>query len=75
MFWRGLAAMARQEDVQVFATSHSREAIFDAHRIFLDQPEYDFAYHRLERVDGDIRAVTYEKDRLDGADDRNFEVR
>ncbi len=75
MFWKGLAAMARQEDVQIFATSHSREAIFDAHRVFSTDLEYDFAYHRLERDEKQIRVLTYGKDRLDGADERNFEVR
>jgi AAA15 family ATPase/GTPase len=75
LFWRGLAAMARQEDVQIFATTHSREAIFDAHRVFDAEPQYGFAYHRLERIDGKIHALTYDKTRLDGADEHNFEVR
>lgn len=75
LFWKGLAAMALQEDVQIFATTHSREAILDAHRVFSTEPEYDFAYHRLERVEKEVRVLTYEKDRLDGADERNFELR
>jgi AAA15 family ATPase/GTPase len=75
IFWKGLAALARQEDVQIFATTHSRETIFDAHRIFLEEPTYDFAYHRLERTNDHIKAVTYDKGKLSGADKRNFEVR
>ena len=75
IFWKGLAALARQENVQIFATTHSREAIFDAHRVFSEQQDYDFAYHRLERVNGGIKVVTYDRGKLSGADARNFEVR
>ncbi len=74
--WKGLAAVARQEDVQIFATTHSREAILAAHRVFSAEPEYDFAYHRLERdAKGDVQVVTYDQEALAGADEANFEVR
>lgn len=74
--WKGLAAVARQEDVQIFATTHSREAILAAHRVFSEEPEYDFAYHRLERdLKGEVQVVTYDQEALAGADEANFEVR
>ena len=57
--WKGLAAVARREDVQIFATTHSREAILAAHRVFSDEPQ----------------AVTYDQEALAGADEANFEVR
>jgi len=76
LFWEGLAALARLEGVQIFATTHSREAIFAAHRVFSKETNYDFAYHRLERdVKGNITAVTYDHEALSGADEANFEVR
>lgn len=76
LFWKGLAALARREGVQIFATTHSREAIFTAHRVFAAEPSYDFAYHRLERGgNGDIVAMTYDQEALSGADEANFEVR
>ena len=76
LFWKGLAALARREEVQIFATTHSREAIFTAHRVFSSEPCYDFAYHRLERSsDGGIVAMTYDQEALGGADEANFEVR
>jgi hypothetical protein len=76
LFWKGLAALARREGVQIFATTHSREAIFAAHRVFSKEPEYNFAYHRLERnAQGAIVALTYDREALDGADEANFEVR
>lgn len=73
--WKGLAAVAREEGVQIFATTHSREAILAAHRVFSTEPNYDFAYHRLERTDGRISVVTYDQEALAGADEANFEVR
>lgn len=74
--WKGLATVARREDVQIFATTHSREAILAAHRVFSDEPQYDFAYHRLERdAKGEVQAVTYDQEALAGADEANFEVR
>ena len=73
--WKGLAAVAREEGVQIFATTHSREAILAAHRVFSKEPDYDFAYHRLERTDGKISVVTYDQETLAGADEANFEVR
>lgn len=76
LFWKGLAALARREGVQIFATTHSREAIFTAHRVFSAEPSYDFAYHRLERdAKGEIVALTYDQEALGGADEANFEVR
>ena len=76
LFWKGLAALARREGVQIFATTHSREAIFTAHRVFSEEPSYDFAYHRLERNEkGDIVVMTYDQEALSGADEANFEVR
>lgn len=76
LFWKGLAALARREGVQIFATTHSREAIFTAHRVFSEEPTYNFAYHRLERnAKGEIVAMTYDQEALSGADEANFEVR
>ena len=76
LFWKGLAALARREGVQIFAATHSREAIFTAHRVFSAEPSYNFAYHRLERSgNGDIVAMTYDQEALGGADEANFEVR
>lgn len=74
--WRGLAASAHQDDIQVFATTHSYECIQAAHEVFSGSESYDFALHRLERInDGDVRVVTYDQATLDTAFELNFEVR
>jgi len=51
--WAGIAAAARELDVQVFATTHSRECIEAAHEVFEAQPSYDFAVIQLFRSDAD----------------------
>lgn len=51
--WAGIAAAARELDVQVFATTHSRECIEAAHEVFEKEPTYDFAVIQLFRSDAD----------------------
>lgn len=52
--WRGIATLAASENIQVFATTHSRECIQAAHEAFQTMPRYEFALHRLQRVQGRI---------------------
>jgi len=75
--WRVIAEAARQFDVQVFATTHSFECIEAAHRAFDEDLgfEYDFRLHRLERVNGDIVAKTYDRETMQGALQLGVEVR
>lgn len=51
--WSGIAAAARELDVQVFATTHSRECIEAAHEVFDASPSYDFSVIQLFRSDAD----------------------
>lgn len=73
--WQTVGEAARLFDTQVFATTHSRECIAAAHTAFLEGEPYDFRLYRLERIDGDIRAVTYDRDSLQAALDEELEVR
>lgn len=73
--WRGLLHAAEQEDVQIFATTHSYECIRAAHEAFAETLDYDFALHRLEEVKGDIRVITYDKETLETSLASNFEIR
>jgi len=76
-FWRTIAEFARQFDVQVFATTHSFECIEAAHRAFDEELgfEYDFRLHRLDWVNGNIVAKTYDRDALRASLDMGLEVR
>jgi hypothetical protein len=73
--WQAIAEAARQNDVQVFATTHSWECIYRAHEAFSESDEYDFRLHRLDRIDDQIRAVSYDKEMFEAAAATGLEVR
>lgn len=73
--WNVIAHAARENNVQVFATTHSWECIDAAHQAFGQGENYDFALHRLDRIDGEIRAITYDREALSAATKHVLEVR
>jgi hypothetical protein len=73
--WSAIAASASQFNVQVFATTHSRECIVAAHLAFSETFNYDFRLHRLERDEEGVHAVTYDQESLEAAIESGFEVR
>lgn len=73
--WKGIAEVARQENVQVFATTHSWECVVAAQKVFAVREPYDFALHRLEMVNGDVKARTYDKETLATSIESELEVR
>ena len=75
--WKIIGKIARDLDIQVFATTHSLEMIRAAHEAFKDDDPYDFRYHRLDRNadTGDIEAVTYNKFSMNAVVSIDFEVR
>jgi predicted ATPase len=73
--WKAVAAMAREYDAQVFATTHSYECIQAAHQAFTETEGTDFYLHRLEEVEGVIRAVTLNLEDLGAALETGWEVR
>ncbi len=73
--WRAIGEAARRSDTQIFATTHSAEAIRAAHQAYDQSDIYDLRLHRLERVDGDIKAITYNERTLDTSVEMNLEVR
>ncbi len=73
--WQAIAHAARQNDVQVFATTHSYECINAAYEAFASSEPYDFALHRLDRIDGEIKVVRYDRDMMKYALEMFHEVR
>jgi hypothetical protein len=73
--WAAIAEAARRFDVQVFATTHSWECIQAAHRAFQESGTYDLGLFRLDRVEEDTRAVTFDAEMLGTAVEMNLEVR
>jgi len=73
--WKAIAALARRYNVQVFSTTHSEGCIRVAHRAFVEDGQYDFRLHRLDRVADTIEAVTYDQETLAVALEDGLEVR
>lgn len=74
-FWKGIGALAEAADIQVFATTHSWGCIVAAHEAFAAAKDYDFALHRLQRVKGQVEAVTYDREMLETSVRTELEVR
>ena len=75
--WEAISRMARELDIQVFATTHSYEMIEAAHEAFKDEDPYEFRFHRLNRRsdNGEIEAVTYNKSGIEAFIRSHYEVR
>ena len=70
-----LRRLAEAFDVQIVATTHSGECIRAAHWALDDRSEYEFAYYRLDRINGDIEAVGFDREMLDTAIEFNMGIR
>ena len=70
--WRVIGKAAEQFNIQIFATTHSRECVEAAHDAL---GAHGFRLHRLEAVDGVTRCVTYEPGAIEGAIRHNMEFR
>ncbi|MDI9333046.1 MAG: AAA family ATPase [Cytophagales bacterium] len=55
ILWQGIANIARELDIQIFATTHSKECIRAASDAFKDSPD-DFQVIRLVRTDNNVEA-------------------
>jgi AAA15 family ATPase/GTPase len=73
--WRALIEAAGAFNVQIFATTHSLECVAAAHDAARECLHPDLSTYRLERTDGDIRAVSLPFDSLDTALEQEWEVR
>lgn len=73
--WKALMEAAEKTDTQIFATTHSRECIIAAHRASEQFAQYDFNLQRLERMDGVIAVIDYDREMLNTADEFAMEVR
>ena len=58
--WRAIGAFARSYDVQLFATTHSRECVYYAHRAFEADEEEELRLFRIDRKDGKTKVVMYD---------------
>jgi hypothetical protein len=73
--WKAIAVAARQMDVQVFATTHSLECVLHAHEAFSEGDVYDLRLYRLDRLNGEISVLDYDKQMIETALDTGLEMR
>lgn len=73
--WKLIFKMAKDLNVQVFATTHSKDCIEAFTQAAIDDEESDGMLIRLENKDGKIRAVNFNEDELETVERRNIEVR
>lgn len=73
--WKLIFKTAKDLNVQVFATTHSKDCIEAFTQAAIDDEESDGMLIRLENKDGKIRAVNFNEDELETVERRNIEVR
>ena len=67
--------LAEEFDVQIVATTHSRECIMAAHRALRSQGEDKFAYHRIDRRGDDLIVASYDSEMRETAIRHRMEIR
>ena len=70
-----LLSLAKAFDVQIFATTHSRECIVAAHQALNKEGHREFAYYRLHRGDEEVKAYHFDSEMLDTSIEFNMEQR
>jgi len=76
--WRGLAEIAEALDIQIFATTHSKECLEAAHRVFYDEDsegKRDLAVIQLMCVDGKVIGRVLDEERVNDALEIDIELR
>lgn len=77
-FWNGLFEVLEDQDVQLFATTHSRECMEAAHRAAAARGHYPLRYLRLDRRADNpqkIVATTFGQEEMQTAMDSKIEMR
>ncbi len=73
--WRWLAAMSRQRDLQVFATTHSEECIQAACQAFMALDDDGLRVIRLDRREDRTTAAVYDRALVEAAMRTDVEIR
>jgi len=75
VIWKGLFAVCEEHDVQIFATTHSRECILAANAAAQERRKDELSVQRLQFVKGNIEAVRLGVQHLEVAAEMGLEVR
>ncbi len=75
LIWKGLFTVCREHDVQIFATTHSRECVMAANMVARELGQDDLSVQRLQFVQGRVEAVRLGPEQLEVAAQMGLEVR
>jgi len=73
--WTGVAEVAEQLSIQIFATTHSFECLEAAHEAFAKRPKYAFSVIQLFRAEGDVQGRVLDRSSIEAALNGNIDLR
>ena len=73
--WAGLAEVAKELNVQIFATTHSGECLDAAHKAFLEREPYDLGVIQLFRTEKGDQGRLLDKELIEAAIEADIELR
>jgi AAA domain, putative AbiEii toxin, Type IV TA system/AAA ATPase domain len=73
--WNGVGLAAADLNVQIFATTHSRECIEAAHAAFTKRDDYDFSIIQLFRVEGGVQGRVLDRKHIEAAMSGEIDLR
>ncbi|RKX91268.1 MAG: hypothetical protein DRP84_11865 [Spirochaetes bacterium] len=74
--WKVIGRLAKDYDVQIFATTHSLECVIYAYNNFVKDTPYNLGVFRIERdKDGNLEVVEYDKETLSISIENKLELR
>jgi predicted ATPase len=73
--WTGLAEVAKELNVQIFATTHSGECLYAAHKAFLERKTYDLGVVQLFRSEDAVQGRLLDKEHIEAAVKADIELR
>lgn len=73
--WKAIIDYAVKNDVQIFATTHSRECIAAAHEAMSEHEKYELNVIRLQNRKGEVVAINHNKEDIETAFDLGLPLR
>lgn len=74
--WEVILKVSKEQNVQVFATTHSKECIESYARVAKNLEDKEIAYIRMSRLqDGQIKATTFDYELIKNSMEQDHEVR
>jgi hypothetical protein len=65
--WKAIISYAMQNNIQIFATTHSRECISAAHQAMLEQDSYSLNVIRLQNQNDQVVAINHSQEDIEAA--------